>query len=95
MPPSGRQRVPDIEASHRQEMRRAQEKEANQKRQSSLRKDSDELLKLASELKQSVEKTTEHTLSVQVIRKAQEIEKLAKNVREKMRGNQYCDFQGP
>jgi hypothetical protein len=32
---------------------------------------------------------------VEVIRKSQQIEKLAKSVREKMKGNQYCDLQAP
>ena len=91
----GRSRPPDPESQQRDEMRRTQEKKANEERQSSLKKDSEELLKLATELKQSVDQTTVHTLSVEVIRKAQEIEKLAKNVREKMKGNQYCDLLGP
>lgn len=83
------------EDPRRDEMRREQQKKQNQERQSSLKQDSDELLKLATELKESVDKTTEKTLSVDVIRKAQQIEKLAKNVREKMKGNQYCDLQAP
>jgi hypothetical protein len=33
-----------------------------------------------------VDKTNEHTLSVDVIKKAEEIEKLAHTVREKMKG---------
>lgn len=91
----GRSRPPDPDVQQREQMRRTQEKKANEERQSSLKKDSEELLKLATELKQSVDQTTSHTLSVEVIRKAQEIEKLAKNVREKMKGNQYCDLLGP
>jgi hypothetical protein len=77
------------------ELRRSQQKKANEERQYSLKEDTAELLKLATELKDSVDKTTEKTLSVDVIRKAQQIEKLAKNVREKMKGNQYCDLQAP
>ncbi len=91
----GRSRPPDPDVQQREQMRRTQEKKANEERQSSLKKDSEELLKLATELKQSVDQTTSHTLSVEVIRKAQEIEKLAKNVREKMKGKQYCDLLGP
>ncbi|MCI0353027.1 MAG: hypothetical protein L0Z53_26700, partial [Acidobacteriales bacterium] len=62
-------------------------------RQFSLKKDTEELFTLASELKESVEKTNQNTLSVDVIRKTQQIEKLAKSVREKMKGNLYCDLQ--
>jgi len=59
----------------------------NKDRQTNLQKDADRLLKLATELKESVEKSNEHTLSLDVIKKAEEIEKLAKSVKEKMRGS--------
>ncbi|MGD0729728.1 MAG: hypothetical protein ABR956_00585 [Terracidiphilus sp.] len=41
------------------------------------------LLKLAADLKAEVDKTTKDTLSLTVIRKADEIERLARSVREK------------
>jgi hypothetical protein len=44
------------------------------------------LLELATELKQYVDKTNEDILSMDVIKKADEIEKLARSVREKMKG---------
>ena len=47
--------------------------------------DSARLLKLASDLKAEVDKTSKDTLSIGVIRKAEEIEKLAHNVKEKMK----------
>jgi hypothetical protein len=47
--------------------------------------DSARLLKLASDLKAEVDKTNKDTLSLGVIRKAEEIEKLAHNVKEKMK----------
>jgi hypothetical protein len=62
-------------------------KKANQERQVQLQRDADNLLKLATELKQYVDKTNEHTLSVDVIKKAEEIEKLAHSVKEKMKAN--------
>ena len=43
------------------------------------------LLKLATELKAEVDKSSKDTLSVSVIRKADAIEKLAHSVKEKMR----------
>ena len=43
------------------------------------------LLKLATDLKAEVDKTTKDTLSLNVIRKADQIEKLAHNVKEKMK----------
>jgi hypothetical protein len=49
--------------------------------------DTQKLVALANELKVDVDKTTKDTLSLDVIRKADEIEKLAHNVKEKMKGN--------
>lgn len=54
-------------------------------RQVQLRQDTEKLLALATELKQHVDKTGSNILSLDVIKKAQEIEKLAKSVKEKMR----------
>jgi len=66
---------------------RDMEKARNKERQQSLQKDTAQLLQLATELKQYVDKTNENTLSLDVIKKAEEIEKLAHKVREKMRSN--------
>jgi len=54
-------------------------------RQAQLRVDTERLLALAAELKQTVDKTNPNILSLEVIKKAQEIEKLAKSVKDKMR----------
>jgi len=59
--------------------------EANKKRQQDIRNDTDKLFQLASELKAAVDKTNENLLSLEVVRKADEVEKLAKRVKEKMR----------
>jgi len=64
---------------------RMQEKAANKKRQEDLQRDTDKLLQLATELKQYVDKTNENVLSIEVIKKAEEIEKLSKSVQKKMR----------
>lgn len=63
------------------------EKARNQERQKSLKKDTDQLLQLANELKQYVDKSNENMLSLDVIKKAEEIEKLAHKVKDKMRGS--------
>ncbi len=55
-------------------------------RQKKLIADTDRLLFLANELKADMDKTTKDTLSIEVIRKAEEIEKLAHNVKERMKG---------
>jgi hypothetical protein len=45
------------------------------------------LLQLSTELKQYVDKTNENVLSFEVIKKAEEIEKLARSVKDKMKGS--------
>jgi hypothetical protein len=58
---------------------------ANAERKKQISSDSAQLLKLATELKNEVDKTTKDTLSLNVIRKADEIERLAHSVKEKMK----------
>jgi hypothetical protein len=62
------------------------EKARNVDRQKQLEKDTDKLLSLAKELKEDVGKSNADTLSVDVVKKAAEIEKLAKSVKDRMRG---------
>ncbi len=69
-------------------MEREQEKQRNKQRQATLQRDTDKLLALATELKQYVDKTNENVLSLEVMKKAEEIEKLARQVKEKMRNTQ-------
>jgi len=69
----------------RQKMERAQIVNAIMERQIALRRDTEKLLFLAEELKQNVDKTGPNILSMDVIKKAQEIEKLAKSVKDKMK----------
>ena len=68
-------------------MEREMAKKANQARQAELKRDTEKLLKLATELKEYVDKTSENTLSVEVVKKAEEIEKLAHSVKDKMKGS--------
>jgi Skp family chaperone for outer membrane proteins len=74
-----------IEDGPRVKMERDMAKKANQARQADLKRDTEKLLKLATELKESVDKTSESTLSLDVIKKAEEIEKLAHSVKDKMK----------
>ena len=68
-------------------IRKDMEKKANEQRQAELKRDTERLLKLSTELKEYVDKSNEHVLSLDVIKKAEEIEKLAHNVKQKMRGD--------
>ena len=62
------------------------EKKAAKERIAALKTDTDKLLKLSIELKAYVDKSDENVLSLDVIKKADEIEKLAKSVKDKMKG---------
>lgn len=66
---------------------REQAKKRNENRQASLKRDTDKLYDLATELKRYVDQSNESILSVNVVRKAEEIEKLARSVKDKMKGN--------
>lgn len=62
------------------------EKARNADRQKQLVADTDKLLALAKELKEDVDKSNKDMLSIDVVKKAAEIEKLAKSVKDRMRG---------
>ncbi len=74
---------PDDET--RAQLEKDQAKKANQQRQEQIKRDTDQLLQLATELKAYVDKTNENILSLDVLKKADQIEKLAHSVKEKMR----------
>ena len=81
-------RPPDANAQmamREQETKKANFEAANTERKRQISDDSARLLKLASDLKTEVDKTSKDTLSLGVIRKAEEIEKLAHAVKEKMK----------
>jgi len=59
----------------------------NTDRQKQLVTDTQKLLALANQLKTDVDKSNKDMLSIDVIKKAEEIEKLAHAVKEKMKGS--------
>ncbi len=65
------------------DMKKAQSKQRYQE----IRRDTDRLLTLATQLKHEVDAAGQETLSLTVIKKADEIEKLAKSVKSKMKGD--------
>lgn len=77
---------PEPESKSMRELLRQQEKARNTERQQDLKQDTEKLLQLATELKLAVDKSSENTLSMDVIKKAEQIEKLSKSVQKKMRG---------
>ena len=69
------------------DIQKEMQKKANEQRQAELKRDTEKLLKLSTELKDYVEKSNKDILSLDVIKKADEIEKLAHSVKTRMRGN--------
>lgn len=62
------------------------EKERRKQRWKDIQKDSEKLLEVATELKQYVDKSGENVMSLEVIKKAEEMEKLSKALQKKMKG---------
>ena len=60
---------------------------AQEKRQAEIAADTEKLYRLAKELKVEMDKSTKDTLSLTVIRKAEEVEKLARSLKERMKAN--------
>ena len=85
--PDGQPQPPSPEDQAKSKLERDMAKKANQERQEALKRDTEKLLKLATELKNYVDKTNENVLSFDVVKKAEEIEKLAHSVKEKMKAN--------
>jgi hypothetical protein len=85
--PTGRPgvEVPTMGPELSPEMQERQSRSQNSERQKRLVADTGKLLALATELKQEVDKTNKDVLSVDVIKKADEIEKLAHSVKERMK----------
>ena len=84
--PLQQQRIPGIEQKPPEDEERARVERGSQERQADLKRDTDKLLKLATELKQYVDKSNENVLSLDVLKKAEAIEKLARSVKGKMKG---------
>lgn len=81
-------RLPDKNAQMQMRDQQAKKQSfetANIERKRQIADDAARLLQLATELKAEVDKTDKDTLSLNVIRKAETIEKLAKGVKEKMK----------
>jgi hypothetical protein len=73
---------PDAAAN---DLERRQAKIRNDERQKRLVADTDKLLELATSLHDDVQKTNKNVLSLDVIKRADEIERLAHSVKERMR----------
>lgn len=63
-------------------------------REKQIAKDSARLLELAAELKAEADKTTIDTLSLTIIRRAEEIENLARTVKKEIKDGQTVEARG-
>ncbi len=79
--------IHDANEREQERLRKQQEKRINQSRYKEIRRDADKLVELSNQLKRYVDNANEHTLSLEVVRKAEEIEKLAKDVKSRMKEN--------
>lgn len=61
-------------------------KKAALERQAAIKSDTEKLFELAGELKGYVGKSSENALSLDVLKKAEEIEKLARSVKNRIKG---------
>lgn len=64
---------------------REQRKKSNEVRQEEIRRDTEKLFQLSTELKDFIDKGGQGTLSLDAIKKAEQIEKLARSVKSKMK----------
>jgi oligoribonuclease NrnB/cAMP/cGMP phosphodiesterase (DHH superfamily) len=78
--------APPGDVETRDQLMREMAKKANLERQAAIKNDTDKLVKLAAELKDYVDKSNENILSMNVLKKAEEIERLAHGVKDKMKG---------
>ena len=77
---------PDDPSGMRKRVEEKQAQARNDDRQKRLVSDSERLLALATELHEEVLKTDKNILSVDVVKKATEMEKLSHDLKERMRG---------
>ena len=73
------------DVAYRRGVQEKQEKARNDERQKRLVSDTDKLLALATQLHDDVGKTDKNILSLDVVKRSEEIEKLARAIKERMR----------
>jgi len=75
----------DDPPQNQQQLEQQQARARNAERQKQLVEDTQKLVALANELQVEVNQSTKDMLSLDVVRKADEIDKLARTVRDKMK----------
>jgi glutamine synthetase type III len=87
LPPavSQSQSMGNVPVTSGDQVQRQQAIAANQQRQVEIRRDSEKMAELTQELNAYLQKDADSTMSLEAIKKAEQIEKLAKSVRSKMK----------
>jgi len=67
------------------DVQKEQAKAANLQRRAEIRRDTEKMFELTTELKDYLQKSDQGTISVDAIKKAEQIEKLAHSVKSKMK----------
>ena len=75
----------NIPVRSQEEADKERAKRANEMLQIEIRRDTDKLAQLSAELKDSIDKTNQGILPVDTLKKAEQIEKLAKSVKSKLK----------
>jgi hypothetical protein len=78
-------RTGDSPAPEGDEIQRQQAIAANGQRQVEIRRDTDKMLQLTAELRDYLQKSQQGVMSIDAIKKAEQIEKLARSVKSKMK----------
>jgi hypothetical protein len=79
------QGVGDVPTNSGDDVQKRQAEAANAQRQVEIRRDADKMLELMQELKDYLQKGDQGVMSVDAIKKAEQIEKLAHSVKSKMK----------
>lgn len=87
LPPavSQSQGMGDVPVTGRDTVQKQQAEAANQQRQVEIRRDSQKMAELTQELNDYLQKSSQGVVSLEAMKKAEQIEKLAKSVRSKMK----------
>jgi hypothetical protein len=87
LPPMVRQgpNTSNIPVRSQEEADRERARKANEMLQMEIRRDTEKLLQLTTELKDFVDKSDQGILSVDILKKAEQVEKLARSVKSKIK----------
>jgi hypothetical protein len=77
--------IGDVPVTSGEEAQRKQQEALNQQREIELKRDSEKMLELTQELNAYLQKSNQNVVSVDAIKKAEQIEKLARSVKSKMK----------